>query len=161
MYWVVRANEVESFQWLVHLLAELSFEFKKGRESGQIHPKFYCEFNIYVTGAGGDEKSTTDKPLYRAKRRLGNDASRALFSVDQLYSLLLKPTVSSKIQLEQMQSPDAENRLQDVWVWAGRPIWDDIFADIREQRQHAEIGVCFCGSPAIGYDLKRMCSKYS
>lgn len=161
MYWVVRANEVESFQWLVHLLAELSFEFKKGRESGQIHPKFYCEFNIYVTGAGGDKKSTTDKPLYRAKRRLGNDASRALFSVDQLYSLLLEPTVSSKIQLEQMQSPDAENRLQDVWVWAGRPIWDDIFADIREQRQHAEIGVCFCGSPAIGYDLKRMCSKYS
>lgn len=172
MYWVVRAGDVDSFQWLVHLLTELSFEFKKGRENGQIDPKYYCEFNIYVTGAskptgkdGGyrmqDLHETAPSPLYRPKRKLGNDQHRPLFSADQLYAMMLHPTVSSKDQVEHMQANEAENRLQDVWVWNGRPNWDGIFHEMKDQRQHSEIGVCFCGAPQIGYDLSKMCSKHS
>lgn len=55
----------------------------------------------------------------------------------------------------------AENRLQDIWIWNGRPQWDEIFREMKEQRQHTDIGVCFCGSPAIGIDLRAMCEKYS
>merc|ERR1711988_1163218 len=121
MYWVVRADDVDSFQWLVHLLTELSFEYKKGRESGQIDPKYYCEFNIYITGAdkptgkdGGyrmrDLHETAPNPLYRPKRKLGNDQYRPLFTADQLYAMMLHPTVSAKEQVEYMQASEAENR---------------------------------------------------
>ena len=34
-------------------------------------------------------------------------------------------------------------------------------SDLKEQRQHAEIGCCFCGTPVIGADLKEMCDKYT
>jgi hypothetical protein len=40
--------------------------------------------------------------------------------------------------------------VQDVWIWNGRPYWDDIFANMKKQRQHPDIGVCFCGTPVIG-----------
>ena len=30
-----------------------------------------------------------------------------------------------------------------------------------DKREHADIGVCFCGAPVIGADLKGMCEKYS
>ena len=46
-------------------------------------------------------------------------------------------------------------------MWKGRPDWNDVFSDMRDQRVHAEIGVCFCGAPVIGYDLKEVCEKYS
>ena len=49
-YWVVRQSELDSFQWLVHMLTDLQYELKKGRESGQITSKYYCEINIFVTG---------------------------------------------------------------------------------------------------------------
>jgi hypothetical protein len=162
MYWVVRANEVDSFQWLVHLLTELSFEYKKGRENGSIDAKNYCEFNIYITGVNEMKAAEiVPSPLYRAKRRLGNDECKSLFNADQLYAMLLNPTAPAKEQVERMQDESAPNRLQDVWVWNGRPNWNEIFSDMRDQRQHSEIGVCFCGAPAIGYDLRKMCNKYS
>ena len=75
--------------------------------------------------------------------------------------MLLNPTAPAKEQVERMQDESAPNRLQDVWVWNGRPNWNEIFSDMRDQRQHSEIGVCFCGAPAIGYDLRKMCNKYS
>ena len=39
LYWVVRHSDVDSFQWLVHLLTELSFEYKKAREAKSIEAK--------------------------------------------------------------------------------------------------------------------------
>ena len=56
-----------------------------------------------------------------------------------------------------------ENNLLYISVWNGRPMWDDIFADIKHVNgdDHTDIGVCFCGNPAIGGDLKAMCEKYS
>ena len=55
----------------------------------------------------------------------------------------------------------APNRFQDVWVWSGRPAWDQVFDQVRSGRQHREIGVCFCGTPVIGADLDRQCRKHS
>lgn len=63
---------------------------------------------------------------------------------------MLNPGVDSKGQIGKMKSGDRSNRLQDIWVWNGRPHWDDIFKEVREQRQHSDIGVCFCGAPIIG-----------
>jgi hypothetical protein len=88
---------------------------------------------------------------------------------------MLNPTVSSKGMVKHMKSnPMASNRFQDIWVWNGRPNWDEIFQvssscpcsplpyllcslsdqyliqENRENRQHSDVGVCFCGAPAIG-----------
>ena len=51
--------------------------------------------------------------------------------------------------------------MQDVWIWNGRPEWDDVFADIKEHRQHRDIGVCFCGAAVIGAALNRCCRKFT
>ena len=74
---------------------------------------------------------------------------------------MLYPTVDSKNQSSKMRNGKAPNRLQDIWVWSGRPMWDDTFETMKTNRQHSDIGVCFCGAPAIGSDLQHMCEKYS
>jgi len=38
-YWVVRQSEVESYQWFVHMLTDIAFELKRGRESKQIEQR--------------------------------------------------------------------------------------------------------------------------
>jgi hypothetical protein len=80
----VRQNEVDSFQWLIHMLTDLSFEYKRAKESGQIEGKYYCEINVYVTGVERTPKEL--KPLYRAKKENSNFGStQPSFTADQLY----------------------------------------------------------------------------
>jgi hypothetical protein len=64
-YWVVRHGEIESFQWLVHMLTELSFEVKRSRYTKQIEDHNYLEINIYVTAAPKEAKEAI---LNRAPR---------------------------------------------------------------------------------------------
>ncbi len=99
-------------------------------------------------------------------------ASRLLF----LYGSYLCMYVC-RGQIKKMMG-DAPNRMQDIWIWNGRPHWDDIFAEMLKNRQHrcrsqtwnlcpqlftyihtyihSDIGVCFCGAPIIGADLAAM-----
>ena len=158
-YWVVRQSEMDSFQWLIHLLTDLSYELKKSKATGQVDKSYYCEIHIYVTGVEKDAIPVT--PLHRAKRIFHQSNIRPTFTADELYAMVLNPTVSSKGQVARMKDARPQNRLQDVWVWNGRPHWDEIFKDMKEQRQHSDIGVCFCGAPVIGADLRTMCEKYS
>jgi hypothetical protein len=182
-YWVVRQAEVESFQWLVHMLTELSFELKMCRETNQIEQKYYCEINIFVTGV--EKKALPVKQMFKASRPIAHEAKvKGLeppnFTAEELYSLMLNPNVESKGMIEKMRGSEHPNRLQDIWIWNGRPMWDEIFAEMKDQRQHKgdflftmfgfilivfflnkEIGCCFCGAPVIGADLKTMCEKYS
>ena len=66
-----------------------------------------------------------------------------------------------RLAMQGAGAADVKNRLQDVWCWDGRPNWDQIFAYVKEQRRYRDIGVCFCGTPIVGKDLKDMCKKYS
>lgn len=150
------------------MLTELSYELKKGKASNQIERRYYCEINIYVTGVS--KKPLELKPLFRAQRQLTSGTNvtgtAPTFTADELYAKVLNPTVSSKGQIEKMKSQHGdsqvgENRLQDIWIWNGRPNWDEVFCEMKEQRQHKDIGVCFCGAPVIGADLRSMCEKYS
>jgi NAD(P)H-flavin reductase len=158
-YWVVRQAELDSFQWLIHMLTDLSFELKKSKQYGQIDKSYYCEIHIYVTGAEKDAIPVA--ALHRPKRVFHQSACKPNFTADELYAMVLNPTVSSKGQVQRMKDARPQNRLQDIWVWNGRPHWDDIFKDMKDQRQHSDIGVCFCGAPVIGADLRTMCEKYS
>jgi hypothetical protein len=160
-YWVIRQSEIESYQWLVHLLTDNSFELKRNRASGQIDRRYYCEIHIYVTGVEKDRPIEV-QPLYRPKKSLVSQQQvTPSFTPDQLYHMMVNPTVDSIGQIKTMKEPAATNRLQDIWIWNGRPNWDEIFKDMRDQRQHSDIGVCFCGAAPIGADLRSMCEKYS
>jgi hypothetical protein len=155
-YWIVRQNEVDSFQWLIHLLTDISFEMKKGREMHQIEKKYYCEINIYVTAADKNKKVEV-KPLHRSSKELGVEESRLglkiapAFTAEELYAEMLNPTTESKGQIQKMKLAKPTNRFQDIWVWNGRPNWDEVFREMREQRQHSGIHylqfrrcVCHC-----------------
>ena len=98
------------------------------------------------------------------------------FNADELFYLLLHPTVSSKEQVATQRAtaaaraqaassgqrePMVANRLDNVWVWNGRPDWEQIFKQRAETRQHRDIGVCFCGAPVVGRDLKAKCREHS
>lgn len=158
-YWVVRQNEMDSFQWLVHMLTDLSYELRKSKANNQIDKSYYCEIHIYVTGVEKDAIPVTQ--LHRPKRVFHQSNCKPTFTADELYAMVMNPTVSSKGQVGRMKDARPANRLQDIWVWNGRPHWDEIFRDMKEQRQHSDIGVCFCGAPVIGADLRTMCEKYS
>ncbi len=62
-YWVVRQNEVSSFQWLFHSLTEMQYSLKRSRINGQIENRYYCEINIYVTAV--EKKPIELPPLFR------------------------------------------------------------------------------------------------
>ena len=57
-YWIVRSDEVDAFQWFIHLLTDLQYEQKRLREAGQIEQRYYCEIHIFVTGYKGDRTRT-------------------------------------------------------------------------------------------------------
>ena len=40
--------------------------------------------------------------------------------------------------------------VQDIWVWNGRPHWDDVFKDMQEQRQHSgDLSACLLVSLSV------------
>lgn len=57
------------------------------------------------------------------------------FTAQELFSKMINPTVDSKGQVEKMSHPTPSNRLGNIWIWNGRPMWDDIFADMKSKRQ--------------------------
>jgi ferredoxin-NADP reductase len=155
-YWIIRSNEIESFQWLVHLLTDLSFELKKSRLNNQIEKRYYCEINIFITAYDAKNPNPNPAPLYRAaKKKFSQLNVNPSFTADELYAKMLNPTVTSKDMIKKMKGTSSQavqdNRLQDIWIWNGRPNWDEIFAHMKEQRQHSDIGVCFCGAPVIRF----------
>mmetsp|Transcript_28301 Transcript_28301/g.90541 ORF Transcript_28301/g.90541 Transcript_28301/m.90541 type:complete len:94 (-) Transcript_28301:107-388(-) len=78
---------------------------------------------------------------------------------------MLNPAVSAKeaseILGDAQKVEQTPNRLQDVFVWSGRPVWDKIFAQVKANRVDKNIGVCFCGAPVIGAALAENCRTFS
>ena len=77
------------------------------------------------------------------------------FSCSCSFSISFSISISICFPFAQMnKGPDARNRLQDIWIWNGRPDWDQIFTRNRDG-PHSDIGVAFCGTPFIGKDLAK------
>jgi len=85
-----------------------------------------------------------------------------VFSAEHLFAEMQDPqTSSTRMGAVMVDAMNASNRFQDTWVWNGRPDWYHIFSKVKGQRQHRDIGVCFCGTPVIGNDLAAMCRHHS
>ena len=108
---------------------------------------YYCEIHIYVTSK--PKTDTPKEPLKRSSKVYSEAFRRPVFTAQQLYDEMLVPTVKAKNQRKAMKEAESPNRFQDVWIWDGRPEWDEIFSDIKENREHRDIGVCFCGMALI------------
>merc|ERR1719421_2836938 len=132
----------------------------QAREAGLIpQTRYYCEIHIYVTRAPKESKKAP--PPLKSSKVYSEAFRRPVFTAQQLYNEMLMPSVKSKDQRTAMKNADSPNRFQDVWIWNGRPEWDQIFTDIKENREHRDIGVCFCGAAIIGATLNRMCRKHT
>eukprot|EP00924_Labyrinthula_sp_SR-Ha-C_P006233 augustus_masked-scaffold_31-processed-gene-0.36-mRNA-1 protein AED:1.00 eAED:1.00 QI:0/-1/0/0/-1/1/1/0/1037 len=111
------------------------------------------------------------------------------FNAQDLYNMIQDPTVKSNQQaIIDPNSYQSGNRLEDIWVWNGRPDWASVFqqtsghAVARNERIRmakrdgrelspdeyaelggitSEVGVCFCGGKAIGRDLRINTRKWS
>lgn len=156
-YWIVRFNEVESYQWLIHTLTELEYNLKRSRESGQVESRYSVEINIYVTAF---DKNIKLKPLLKSNCLTVDTTTTPAFTALDLYTALQNPMVGSGEQ-SKCNVEEAPNRLQDIFIWNGRPKWNDIFQMIKDSKTDTEVGVLFCGAPVIGSELRQMCEKHS
>ncbi|KAJ8599242.1 hypothetical protein CTAYLR_006216 [Chrysophaeum taylorii] len=155
-YWVLAHADVQAFEWFVRRVADLEYELLKARESGAVSARNYCEINIYVTRA-----PKTPEPVPPMMMNAATTGESPSFTPEALWAELNAPRVPSSKQLETMADPNAPNRFQDTFVWNGRPDWKSIFSAVKHQRQHRDIGVCFCGTPVIGADLAKMCKLHT
>ena len=171
VYWIVRQEEIPAFQWFIGLLTELERDLQvdRAKQLGYTTDT-YLEVNIFVTRCSKDFRTPKVVEHVENNKAIDNKGGGIVhsFSAQQLMDMACHPPVKSSVMSETMRlamqgagAADVKNRLQDVWCWDGRPNWDQIFAYVKEQRRYRDIGVCFCGTPIVGKDLKDMCKKYS
>ncbi len=112
-YWIIRYNEIDSFQWLIHMLTDISYELKKAKHNHQIERRYYCEINIFITGydpktADQERGSILSGTFYRpAKKRFLSQAAAGVnptFTAEELYGKMLAPTVTSKDMISKMKA---------------------------------------------------------
>mmetsp|Transcript_28308 Transcript_28308/g.90574 ORF Transcript_28308/g.90574 Transcript_28308/m.90574 type:complete len:424 (-) Transcript_28308:265-1536(-) len=160
-YWILRQSDVDGFQWFIHKLTDLEYHLKNDREQHQVGNHYYAEINIFVTGA---KEKREVKPLKIGQKLYSDALSQPSFTADDLYAQMLNPAVSAKeaseILGDAQKVEQTPNRLQDVFVWSGRPVWDKIFAQVKANRVDKNIGVCFCGAPVIGAALAENCRTF-
>ena len=120
-------------------------------------------------GSGGKHKTTNQKMQKNMKSvasvaGLGETVDIG-YDMDTLYRTMNNPTISSKQQTASQLAGNAEydggmneNRLGSVWIWNGRPDWNQIFdQNANTPYVTTGIGVAFCGTPFIGKDLAKYC----
>ncbi|GBG31984.1 NADPH oxidase 5 [Hondaea fermentalgiana] len=190
-FFVVRHSEIFSFRWFIALLHELQGNVASDYAAGALdraHNRL--QIHLFVTRAPRDGKRVERQKSVRlsgasprsATRTADDTANAGLatrqagmnvdlgFTAADLELALLNPSVSSKQMPSALppldathEASSAANQYQNIWIWNGRPNWDEIFAYVKQNRQRNvdRIGVCFCGTPIIGKDLKQFCHKYS
>jgi NADPH oxidase len=162
LYWIVPQGELPAFQWFIAYLVDVERELAEDRANGLEHMNHcYVEINIFVTRAKEDFEPPQVKENITTRADRPNPKARQ-FSAQELMNLLCHPPIKSSNMVQTLKTnPNSANRLQDIFVWDGRPQWDQIFSHQKEQRRYRDIAVCFCGTPIVGADLSKMCKKYS
>jgi hypothetical protein len=145
-YWVVQHGDVDAFQWFLHQIGELEDEVARQKHLTQGAAWVNsCTMHLFVTRAALSEQKETNRLFVKQKVNCAPHGPEQRFSVERLYQEMMNPSVSSKhllttvLQAQKDVKPD--NMQQDVWVWAGRPEWEQIFYQIRSQVTETKVGV--------------------
>lgn len=141
----------------MHLVAELEHEHFKQRaraansaQAARDWHRYYCEIHVFVTRAPEAAHAQPLPPMVSPPKFVPpNEECKPAFTADALYQALMAPTVPSRQLTESMRSvangptngQRPPNNLQDVWVWKGRPDWEQVFAMMQQQAVDPDIGV--------------------
>eukprot|EP00750_Incisomonas_marina_P021488 INCI4459.1.p1 GENE.INCI4459.1~~INCI4459.1.p1 ORF type:complete len:903 (-),score=151.28 INCI4459.1:608-3316(-) len=173
-YWTLAYNDVQSFQWFVLLLAKMDNKLCHDRAAGSLSPKNQLQIHIFITRYDASRARVHSLQDRRMSIRSNSVAlvknSKQGVDLDDLWSAMQAPQGNPKEFIKNVVPPTGytpANKVGDfMWIWSGRPVWDDIFKQVRDEGGHSrtdflDIGVCFCGAKVIGKDLQRCCSEYS
>lgn len=157
-FWIVRHSEIRSFRWFIEILSKLESDIVRDTTAGTLNNTRRHEIQIYITRAPKDEELSHSIPSVPSHFEVWQGKS---FSAEDLQAAMLKPSLLSKDQFgkkDPMLTGGASKK-HVVQIWNGRPDWSAVFTNIKAKRAPfvKDIGVCFCGAPAIGKDLKAQC----
>eukprot|EP00750_Incisomonas_marina_P017975 INCI2668.2.p1 GENE.INCI2668.2~~INCI2668.2.p1 ORF type:complete len:886 (-),score=109.95 INCI2668.2:1911-4568(-) len=155
--WLVRHNEIASFQWFVSLLSRLISKVQRDKVAGTIGADYSLQVHIFVTGFNPrqsarrpDSASIASGQAHRVSMQhrrssdvdesitvpVGREKQVASFDMDELWNKMQFPQGDPKKFMQYMipapgkqaQELADSNRLGPfVRVWSGRPVWDTIF----------------------------------
>jgi len=154
-YWVISYRDLDCFRWLVRYIKDVEDEMYHMRaQAPAVMATKRFEFHVWVTSVPEPTPSVTveaddECSLWGVP---DNDTvvereHRAPFDAAQLYCA--------------MKCPDRHTVLGDVHIHKGRPDWSPAFRRVSENHPVGDVGVMFCGHPAIANDLAANCFKVS
>jgi len=161
-YWVVAHDEVQSFRWFLREIKDgidALIDMRQKDPNGMVAKDF--EFHIFVTSVKepiivniDDTPGSDDIAFWGPSRKKSSVFAKAVDMVQAQWS--------EADLLAALLNPDATPKLGDeVFIYSGRPAWEDQFKHIESKYQTGKIGVTFCGNPKIGADLGHLCAKHS
>ena len=174
-YWTLAHRDVPSFQWFVALVAKMDNKLCADRANGNLSPKNLLQIHMFVTRYD----ATKAGRVVSMQERRGSIAMQNIdlvknskhgIKVEDLWQTMLAPPGNPKEFMKEVVPPTGykpSNKVGDfIWIWSGRPIWDAIFTQVRDEgghsrTDHTDVGVCFCGAKVIAKDLERCCREYS
>lgn len=164
--WVVRQSEVAAFQWFVQALAQVEAERARDLAAGNVNDENFIEIHLFVTRVNKQLPESKWPKLLEAAKLGSDQADHAPFRPEQLLREMVLPSQPSARFQEVMQAPDrATNRLQDVYVWDGRPPWEHVVGRVSgvsvRGAGHKQVGITFCGAAPIAKALKEQATMYS
>jgi len=154
--WICNYNELQYFRWMIRTIKECQNEVTSLRmKAGNTMNSKTFEVHIYVT-------SVPEKPVVEDIKidddigfwgRPGNHSLNAEKSTE----------VCSEMDIYQaMLNPEqGGTQIEDIFIFRGRPDWNTMFGALAGRHPIGKHGVCFCGSPLIGADLKSTCQNNS
>lgn len=169
-------KDIDGFRWLLRVMKEAQDEVVHMRTTNpQAMQKKTFEVHIYVTSVPEKRTPIPPRPATEEEevRMWGKpleetqvDRFRATkWDEHMLYGKMLDPAPHTimgydEVSLTNTATPaGGVSVVSDVHVYAGRPRWDNLFNRVSRKHADTKIGVEFCGNPAIGKDLSKICLK--
>ncbi|CAK0877877.1 unnamed protein product [Prorocentrum cordatum] len=136
-------------------------------------PDRLVQMHLFVTRAPNAEDPQAKGPPRNPKKiQLHGDqtAAQRPYTQAELMAWMKHPKTKSDDMKEVLQKPEKSrpNQVGHTFVWNGRPQWKALFEHVKgvhkrksPEGEAPQVGVFFCGAPAIGKDLTRSSQAYS
>ena len=180
--WCCSHKDVQSFRWLVklaHTVQGALYSYASQRKSVNITKRrtmgsqrvllggnMHFAFHIFITSVPKDRGGIQD--ILETERHEVVQNPEAFWGIDsrtdnesEYLATAAAPFEPFELY-EAMMNPRQPTEVFgcNLFVHQGRPSWDPIFEDITRHTEETDIGVTFCGNPAVGKGLLKACGRY-
>lgn len=172
--WLCACPEVPAFEWFADELSdsEVAAAANENLHGSRSEPPRNCELHLFITRAPKPDDPQARGPPEPQPAKIYGHLEQAAGQVQRPYTgpelleWMKHPATKSDAMSTVLSVPRGErpNEAGHTCVWNGRPQWDALFkhvGDRHRSKDGGQVGVFFCGAPAIGKDLKRNCSTHS